>query len=414
MKGILLFLVLLLLAPLAAFGEAADAVTLFVATDLHYLAPELTDHGLCFEQLIARSDGKVMAYSEELMEAFVYQVTDRQPDVLILSGDLTFNGERISHEALAEKLARIEAAGIPVLVIPGNHDLNSRNAVRFKGEGYERVDSVTAEDFRDIYQAFGYDGALSRDRASLSYVADISPGLRLMMVDVNDTSSPGEAETKTLTWMEEQLSQAQNDGCRVITVSHQNLLSQSALISSNFTIGNAYALHELYANAPVLCNLSGHIHMQHMCESRADIWDIATSSLAVSPNQYGVLTLTESSLTYRTETVDVYAWAAAMGLTDPHLLDFASYAETFFKDTARRQALAAASQDEQPEQLADYFAALNAAYFAGRMDTFAADVELLTRWKQQPAFLSMYIEIIAQEPPCNHCALTLALQHPEE
>ena len=58
-----LLVILLLLVPLAAPAEAEDALTLFVATDLHYLAPALTDHGPYFEKITSRGDGKVMAYS---------------------------------------------------------------------------------------------------------------------------------------------------------------------------------------------------------------------------------------------------------------------------------------------------------------------------------------------------------------
>ena len=414
MKAILLLLALSLLMPLTALGENADPVTLFVATDLHYLAPALTDHGPCFERSITYGDGKVMAYSEELVEAFVTQVIDRHPDALILSGDLSFNGERASHEALADKLARVEAAGIPVLVIPGNHDLNSRNAVRFVAESYEQVDSVTAEDFRAIYQPFGYDGALSRDSSSLSYVAGVSEDLRILMVDVNTSDLPGAAGPQTLAWIEEQLAQARQDGCRVIAVSHQNLINHSDLLTSGFNIVNANVLRMRYADAPVLCNLSGHIHMQHMSVTNAGIWDIATSSLAVAPNQYGVLTVSERGLSYRTEMVEVSAWAVSKGLSDPNLLDFSDYSEDFFKTNARRQALAVVAQDECPEQLADFFADINAAYFAGRMDTFVLDTQLLARWQQQPVRLAQFIDSIVQESPRNHCVLTLTLDSTED
>lgn len=406
-------LAILLLTPLAASAEAEDTLTLFVATDLHYLAPELTDHGPYFEKITSRGDGKVMAYSEELVEAFVAQVIDRHPDALILSGDLTFEGERASHEALADKLSRITAAGIPVMVLPGNHDLNNPSAARYSGEGYERVDSVTSLEFLDIYRPFGYADAFARDRASLSYMASLSPTLRLLMIDVND-SLEGEVDPQTLKWAEAQLAQARQDGCRVIAVSHQNLLLHSSLFAYGFTIDNAFALQELYADAPVLCSLSGHIHMQHISESEAGLRDIATSSLAVSPNQYGVLTLTESELSYRTETVDVSAWAAERGLTDPNLADFATYSEAFFKQNARRQALARVAEDDQPEQLADFFADINAAYFAGRMDAFVPDEQLLARWRQETAFLAQYIDSIVQEPPRNQCTLTLALDATEE
>lgn len=401
MRTILLLLCLLL--PLAGVCEEARVI---VATDLHYLAPELTDGGPFFRRLIERADGKVTAYSEALLEAFVQQVIDRGPDALILSGDLTFNGEHASHEALAEKLSRIERAGIDVLVMPGNHDLNSGSAVRFAGEGYERVDGVTAAAFAQIYRSFGFDDALSRDGASLSYAFAVSDQLRVVMVDVNTAGASNRVREETAAWVSAQLADAKAAGCRVIAVSHQNLLEHSSLMSAGFTIGNAETLRALYADSPVVCNLSGHIHMQHTAQ-RDGLWDIATSSLAVSPNQYGVLTLSEEALSYRTEAVDVSAWARAQALDDPNLLNFADYAEAFFKDTARRQALAAIARDDQPEQLADCFAEINAAYFAGRMDLCAPDEQLLSRWRQQPAFFARYIDSIVKEGPRNHCELTL-------
>ena len=204
-----------------------------------------------------------------------------------------------------------------MFVLPGNHDLNSSSAARFEGDGYTRVDGVTAGEFAVLYHAFGFDGALSRDADSLSYMAALSDDLRLLMLDVNTSAAPNAVLQGTLSWARRQLMQAQADGCRVVAVSHQNLIDHSGLLSSGFTIRNADALRRLYAVSPVLCNLSGHIHLQHMGQTDSGLWDIATSSLAVSPNQYGVLTLTEDALTYRTAPVRVSDWAAAQGLSDP-------------------------------------------------------------------------------------------------
>ena len=294
MKKCLFLCLSLLLVPVLALCE--PRAVLFTATDLHYIAPTLTDNGAFFTDLIEQGDGKVMAYSDALIEAFVAQVIAEKPDALILSGDLTFNGARESHEALSLRLARVRDAGIPVFVLPGNHDLNSSSAARFEGDGYTRVDGVTAGEFAVLYHAFGFDGALSRDADSLSYVAALSDDLRLLMLDVNTSAAPNAVLQGTLSWARRQLMQAQADGCRVIAVSHQNLIDHSGLLSSGFTIRNADALRRLYAVSPVLCNLSGHIHLQHMGQTDSGLWDIATSSLAVSPNQYGVLTLTELSL----------------------------------------------------------------------------------------------------------------------
>lgn len=155
----------------------------------------------------------------------------------------------------------------PVFVLPGNHDLNNRSAVRFEGDAYEHVSSVTGEEFAALYHAHGYDRALAKDERSLSYVAALSDRLWLLMIDVNAVTQPGSVPSETLAWIADQLEQAKRSGCRVIAVSHQNLLDHSSLISTGFTIDNAEALLALETEWPVLCHLSGHIHMQHMAKS---------------------------------------------------------------------------------------------------------------------------------------------------
>lgn len=407
MKKLILLLLPLLLLPCAVLGAQDAPLHIITATDLHYLASSLTDNGPFFTQMIERGDGKVMACIEELTDAFLSQVIASAPDALILSGDLTFNGERESHEALAEKLTRVEAAGIPVLVIPGNHDLNSRSAARFEGDGYTRVESISEPEFAALYGAFGFDEALARDSASLSYVVRLSDSLRVLMVDTNTEDAPNCVTEETLAWIARQLKDAQQAGCRVLAVSHQNLLDHSSLLSAGFTIDNADALRALYASSPVIANLSGHLHIQHTGKSDEGIWDIATSSLAVSPNQYGTVMLGSGRLTYRTEPVDVCAWASAQGFSDPRLTDFAGYSERFFKDNARRQACAAIIEDEDPEQLADAFAELNAAYFAGRLDQCPVSEVLVNRCQKQSFFLARYVASMAQEEPRSHCELTI-------
>ena len=105
MKGRLTFLFLsaLILTAAVAFSarqdsavittehfEPVDAVSVMVTTDLHYLAPELTDHGACFQKVIQNADGKMTGYAEDILEAFIQQTILKAPDALILSGDLIF------------------------------------------------------------------------------------------------------------------------------------------------------------------------------------------------------------------------------------------------------------------------------------------------------------------------------------
>ena len=197
-------------------------------------------------EVVTDADGKVMPRIDGLVRAFARQICREKPAALILSGDLSFNGARESHEALAGILSEIEAGGVPVYVMPGNHDLDSGMAARFSGEGVELVEGVTAGEFAGIYADFGFSEALSRDPSSLSYTARLAPGLILLMLDVNGGASPGWASDSTLAWCEGQLAAARERGERVLAVSHQNLYSHSPLLVNGYMISNAAQVEALY------------------------------------------------------------------------------------------------------------------------------------------------------------------------
>lgn len=405
MKARLLFLLLSAVVLLAAWKitteeesalppavyQPLEPVTIAVAADLHYLSPALTDHGSAFQRVIENADGKVMAYSEQLMEAFTQQIIAQAPDVLILAGDLTFNGERASHEALARKLRRIADAGVCVLAIPGNHDLENSMAVAFQGTGYQRTESISAEEFEAIYGEFGLMQASSRDSASLSYVTELSSGLWVLMMDANQPDAPGRMKTETIQWAEQQLVRARESGARVLAVSHQSLLRHNALLNDGFQMENAAALTALYQKYGVVCNLAGHLHIQHIA-SQPNITEILTASLAAAPNPYGILTVTETGAEYHTVPVDVSTWAKVQGRNEDALLRFENYAADFFYSTAYRQAMAELAQMPDAEAMADYFAEVNAAYFSGRMDSAPQNPDLLQKWQETDSFLAAYLQ----------------------
>ena len=376
--------------------------TLIVATDIHYIAPELTDHGAYFERMIESSDGKVMEYIEELTDAFLDEVIAGKPDALILSGDLSFNGARLSHEALAEKLRRVSEAGIPVLVMPGNHDLENESAACFQGDGFTRVESVTAKEFAEIYFDFGPAQAISRDSVSLSYMVEINPSVRVLMLDVNTAKSPNRVGEETLAWVEEQLKEAAAAEARVVAVSHQNLYRHNPVIYEGYVIENADELLELYDRYGVLVNLSGHLHCQHIVKDQ--VCDIATSSLAVSPCQYGVITIENDTLIYETSPVDVSAWAAAQGRTEPELLSFPEYAEEFFLLSGRSPIDVDAPE---AEALSKFFGEINLKYFAGRLDLVDADDPMFDRWADSFGFEGQYILAIRDEAGLDSTRLTI-------
>lgn len=398
---------LLVLVVAGVLGYQNRPTKILVATDIHYLSPSLNDHGACFEKTILNGDGKALAYIDELTDAFVEQVIREKPAALILSGDLTLNGEKQSHLDLAQKLRSIIDCGIPVLVLPGNHDLNSGYAVRFTGKTYEPVENLKSARFAEVYAEFGYNGASARDPESLSYVYELSDRLWVLMVDVNVPGSEGVLKPETLDWVKARLKEARAAGAQVLAVSHQNLLAHSQQISAGFVMGDAEKLLALYEEYGVICNLSGHIHMQHTAKSENGFFEAATGSLAVSANQYAQLTLRPDRLIYQTVPVDISGWAERQGSTDENLLNFAAYSADFFWQVNRGKVIGWLQKEEKGEEMADFFAQVNLDYFQGRPDRYDREDPIFDVWQESGAFYKDYVESMRREPAVNHNRATI-------
>ena len=122
---------------------AGTPVHLLAVSDLHYISPKLNDGGEFFRRTVENADGKLTERSEEFLAALEAQTLKERPDALVISGDLTFNGEHQSLRDLKETFGRIREKGVTVLVLPGNHDVSYPMAVNFTGKGTERVKNVS-------------------------------------------------------------------------------------------------------------------------------------------------------------------------------------------------------------------------------------------------------------------------------
>ncbi|MBQ9249611.1 MAG: metallophosphoesterase [Oscillospiraceae bacterium] len=399
----LLLCVCILFLPACGGRSAAPAqYHVIVATDLHYIAPQLTDHGESFTKLVDGGDGKLMRWIEELCDAFFGQVIQQKPEALILTGDLTFNGAVLSHEALAEKLRAVEAAGIPVLVQTGNHDLYNSSAASFSGDSFTRVPSATTEVFREVYGEFGYDEALSVDSDSLSYIYQLNDSTRVLLLDANTAHDPCGLSDSTLKWVEQQLRQARREGQHVLTGGHQNLMQQT-MFNAGYVMSGADRLLKLLQRYQVPLFLSGHLHVQHY-KTAGTVTEIATSALSVSPCQYGVLRAEDGHIRYETREVDVSAWARRQGRTEPELLEFKAYAADYFDRRTRAQIPESLEgfpyTPEEVESMTDYICALNRCYFSGNMAEAAEldpDGSLAALWGRSVTLYSVYLASIRED-----------------
>ena len=139
--------------------------------------------------------------------------------MLLAAGDLTFNGEKLSHETVAGLFEEIEAAGVSVLTLPGNHDVNNGMAYRYTGNTAEPTETVTAQEIREIYRAYGWEDSLLRDTVSMSYVWEPAEDLWIIAIDGNTDSHSGWVDDETLAWLDKVLTQAEEEGKAVLTFS---------------------------------------------------------------------------------------------------------------------------------------------------------------------------------------------------
>ncbi len=162
-------------AQIAKFASIAD---------IHYFNPDLLiQDGTAFQSYIMQ-DRKLIAESDAITQAIVAEIKTLDLDFIIVPGDLTKDGAKVSHEALADYFKEIETAGIQIFVTPGNHDINNPHALQYDSEAVQAVATVSPEEFKTIYADYGFDEAIAKDDHSLSYVAEPVDGVWIIAMDI--------------------------------------------------------------------------------------------------------------------------------------------------------------------------------------------------------------------------------------
>ena len=356
--------------------------TLMLASDLHYMSSTTHDDGKAFWSMVEHDDGKIDQYSEEMLDTLVETAIENHPTALALTGDITLNGERINHELLAEKLQKVQDEGIQVLVIPGNHDIQNKNASTYFGTQREKAEYLeTGEDFYEIYHQFGYDQSPNRDTASLSYVYPLDAKHWLLMMDscIYDDGNhvEGRIGEAALKWMETHLKVAKEHDIQVIVLAHHNLLQESRLFTTQCEMENGPEVTALLEQYQVPLYISGHLHVQRIREhvtgpgledEQEGIHEIVLSPYSFPGNQYGMLSWDlQDNMTFETRKADVAAWAKANGSENPELLNFADWSLQYAKSVIQEQVKQTITMvpDDLKAEMASMYADLYFPYCLG-------------------------------------------------
>ncbi len=396
-------------------------VEFWVLSDPHYLDKSLTDSGSAFEKIKLTAAGKELDYQKESWQAFVATAIQKKPDMIIITGDLTLNGEKISAEKLADFLTQLKAAGIDVYVIPGNHDINDGWARKFVGEKQERAKSITTADFKEIFADFGYQNATDHDKQSLSYSVAVNQNYDFLFLDSNIYPEDTEPQTRpatggtikgtTMAWAKEQLEKSKQAQKKTLVFMHHNIYAHNEMLSNGFVINNADEFNQILADYQVPVVFSGHIHAQDIMTKTIndhELTEIASSSFSITPQGYGVVQLKGDRLDYQKASNDVDAWAKETKNKIPEVQNYSAYLETLFMEDGKKlgysQLLNAGLTDDQElDTAAEFIGRMNVRFFSG--NDFCTDEEAAKIKEEQgyqiiekhSKFLKEYIDSIIQD-----------------
>lgn len=291
--------------------------TFAVVSDCHYFATSLGSGGKAFEDYLA-NDRKLIAESQAINESLFNSLKNEKFNFLLISGDLTKDGEKVSHTEFAKLLTALEATGKKVYVVPGNHDISNPHSVSYSGDNATHTASVTPDEFAQIYKEFGYGEAIAKDPNSLSYIAEPTNGVWLFAMDPcrykENTTTPftsGQYSDATLTWIKSQLTKAKELGKTVIGMQHHGLVEHFAgqktnPISEEYVIENWESVATDFAALGMQAVFTGHFHANDVTEYTTGsntIYDIETGSLVTSPCPYRLVSLSNTQMSISTKTV---------------------------------------------------------------------------------------------------------------
>lgn len=310
-----------------------------VISDIHYMDPSLlkngAENGAAFQTYL-NFDPKLIQYSDPIFRQVISQIKKENPDIVLIPGDLTKDGERVSHEAVAKLLRQLTNNGSKVYVIPGNHDVNNPEAEAYNGDLTSPVPTIQAGDFAGIYGDFGYKNALCRDPNSLTYISQPYRGLWILGIDDCEYYNNNTTETvagiiklETMSWILTKLQEARQKNIMVLGMMHHGIMEHYTgenQVDPGYVTENWETNSALLMNAGLKIMFTGHYHANDITMSSANgnvLYDIETGSLVTPPSPYRIIKLSTKGMDIRTNRI------TSIHFTMPGGLSFTDYSKAF-------------------------------------------------------------------------------------
>lgn len=311
---------------LCSISLTAQTVRIGVISDIHYTHPSLiVERGKALDDYL-NGDRKMLLESDAILRQTVQLLLQENPDLVLIPGDLTKDGELVSHLGVAELLKPLRDNGVKVLVVPGNHDVNNPDAVSFHGDTVRREPTISAGDFAVIYSDYGYDRAVSRDAHSLSYVSEPVNGLRVMCMDAcryNDNrfiskgdeddhnTTGGAIRPETMDWLRTEMQVAQILGKQVLLMMHHNVVehfTHQGLFAAPYLVDHFRDVQEKFIDFGIPVLFTGHFHSSDISMVEGPdgscLYEVETGSIVTYPSPFRIVGIAGDSLSVETKYIE--------------------------------------------------------------------------------------------------------------
>lgn len=306
--------------PMSVSANTAS-IRFGVVTDIHYypdvLKGDRGDEWKTFVKNKHKMYDENNSLIDNALDGVMRNAVEEGATYLLVPGDLTKDGELEGHKALAEKFRAFEAeTGIPVFVIPGNHDINNSKACTFENGVQEVAEPTSPEQFREIYAEFGYDEADSvfvpeegKKGGMLSYAITLGE-YRLIAIDScmysedngaegNEHMTDGRIAEGLLDWVIAECKKAEEQGLTIVGMQHHNLVPHMDIEEATFwpfVVEEWEKIADAYADAGMNYIFTGHLHtndvVSYVSDNGETIYDILTPTLTGFPNNYRIVDFT--------------------------------------------------------------------------------------------------------------------------
>lgn len=280
----------------------------YLMADPHFFASELGCSGEEYEDFM-HYEQKCFAETESINNSvFEFLRNADEADIVLIAGDLIFNGEKKSHEGFLKLLRSLKEHGKKIYVVTADHDFKWKEGDTFAfGEnGRYSPEHTERDELTELYADYGFGDAIAIDKEHLSYVAQLSDNVRLLALNC-DLKENGKYHffPEQIEWIKEQTAKAREDGQIMFAMCHYPILPGQPLFSliSPMLIRDAHKFASFLADEGVHMIFTGHMHNQSInvltTEKGNKLYDITTGSIIADPAVIRLVTIKDE------KTVDI-------------------------------------------------------------------------------------------------------------